>query len=140
MPVFQLTHEIAFPPPELAEPDGLLAIGGDLEPDRLLKAYSLGIFPWYGENDPILWWSPAPRLVLFPEELHISRRLGRIIKQQIFSISADRAFEEVIHSCASQKTQKRRETWITDEMIQQYIEEQEGEPILDDSRFPIDEP
>ena len=93
MPVFQLSRTIVFPPPALAEPNGLLAIGGDLSPDRLLAAYRQGIFPWYAEGDPILWWTPAPRLVLFPEEFHLSRRLARVIRQNTFSLSADRAFQ-----------------------------------------------
>ena len=77
MPVFRLVDEPLFPPPELAEPDGVLAVGGDLSPVRLLTAYAQGIFPWYAEGDPLLWWSPAPRLVLLPAEFHLPRRLRR---------------------------------------------------------------
>ena len=80
MPVYQLSEELVFPPPELAEDNGLLAIGGDLSEARLLLAYSMGIFPWYSEGDPILWWSPDPRLILLPEELKISRSVGQALK------------------------------------------------------------
>jgi leucyl/phenylalanyl-tRNA--protein transferase len=92
MPVFQLTNELLFPPAELAEENGLLAIGGDLTPERLLLAYSNGIFPWYSEGEPILWWSPSPRLVIFPTELKIPKRLARLIRQDIFSLTMDMAF------------------------------------------------
>ena len=87
-----------FPPAELAlrQPDGLLAIGGDLSPTRLLNAYRHGIFPWYSAGQPVLWWSPDPRMVLFPDEVHISRSLRKIIRQRRFSLSTDRAFERVI--------------------------------------------
>lgn len=120
MPVFQLSSAIVFPPPAMAEPNGLLAIGGDLSPDRLLAAYRQGIFPWYAEGDPILWWTPAPRLVLFPEEFHLSRRLARVIRQNVFSLSADQAFRRVMESCAAIRTATRTETWINAEMIEAY--------------------
>lgn len=120
MPVFQLNREIIFPPPELAEPDGLIAVGGDLSTKRLLEAYRSGIFPWYGEGDPILWWTPSPRLVLFPEEFHLPRRIARIIRQKIFTVTTDSAFEEVITRCAAKRAQNRLETWITRDMVQAY--------------------
>lgn len=120
MPVFQLTEEILFPPVELAEPDGLLAIGGDLSPERILTAYSEGIFPWYGEGEPILWWSPAPRLVLFPEEYHPSKRLCRTVRQKVFSVTADKAFTSVVSSCSIQRSPNRSETWITGDMVEAY--------------------
>ncbi|HBI14578.1 MAG TPA: leucyl/phenylalanyl-tRNA--protein transferase [Desulfobulbaceae bacterium] len=120
MPVFQLSSSIVFPPPALAEPNGLLAIGGDLSPARLLAAYRQGIFPWFAEGDPILWWTPAPRLVLFPEEFHLSRRLARVIRQNVFSLSADRAFRQVMENCAGIRTATRTETWISSEMIDAY--------------------
>lgn len=122
MPVFQLGEEILFPPPELAEPDGLLAVGGDLAPARLLAAYRNGIFPWYGKSDPLLWWAPAPRLVLFPEEFHLSRRLARTIRQQIFTVTADASFREVVEKCADKRGRNRTETWITEEMREAYVE------------------
>mgnify|MGYP000335274427 FL=1 len=83
MPVFRLHRQPFFPSPDLAEPDGLLAVGGDLSPIRLLAAYRMGIFPWYGPDDPILWWTPDPRLVLFPDRMHVSRRLARTLRSGI---------------------------------------------------------
>ncbi|MGA2402388.1 MAG: leucyl/phenylalanyl-tRNA--protein transferase [Syntrophobacteraceae bacterium] len=116
MPVFRLTDELIFPHPSLADPGGLLAVGGDLSPGRLLLAYSRGIFPWYSNPSPILWWSPDPRLVLFPDEFKISRSLSRVIKKQVFAVTMDRAFDEVIRACAH----AREETWITGEMMEAY--------------------
>ncbi len=120
MPVFQLNNDIMFPPPEMAEPNGLLAVGGDLSAPRLLEAYRLGIFPWYGEEEPLLWWSPAPRLVLFPHEFHLPKRLARTIRQQIFTITADTSFAGIIKSCARIRRRKGEGTWITMEMQQAY--------------------
>ncbi|NIA04734.1 MAG: leucyl/phenylalanyl-tRNA--protein transferase [Proteobacteria bacterium] len=120
MPVFQLNTDITFPAPDLAEPNGLLAIGGDLSAPRLLEAYRRGIFPWYGEGEPLLWWSPAPRLVLFPDEFHLPKRLARTIRQQLFTITTDTSFAEIIKSCAQTRKQKGEETWITEEMQQAY--------------------
>jgi leucyl/phenylalanyl-tRNA--protein transferase len=120
MPVFQLSGTIAFPPPAMAEANGLLAIGGDLSPARILAAYRQGIFPWYAEGDPILWWTPAPRLILLPEEFHLSRRTARVVRQNFFSLSADRAFRQVMANCASIRTATRSETWINAEMIEAY--------------------
>lgn len=122
MPVFQLTESILFPHPDLAEASGLLAVGGDLSPERLVTAYSNGIFPWYSEGDPILWWFTSPRLVLFPEELSVPRRLARTIRKRPFQICFDRDFEQVIHNCASSRTKMGEETWIVDEMQRAYIE------------------
>jgi leucyl/phenylalanyl-tRNA--protein transferase len=119
--IYRLGREIAFPDPSRAEPDGLLAVGGDLGPERLLAAYSEGIFPWYDERSPILWWSPDPRLVLYPDELHVSRRLARTIRQGRFRISSDAAFEDVIRRCAARARPGQRGTWITDEMIEAYV-------------------
>ena len=121
MPVFQLTNDIIFPAPNFAEPDGLLAIGGDLSAPRLITAYRQGIFPWFSEGDPILWWSPAPRLVLFPEQFHLPRRLGRTIRKQLFQVSADTAFADVISSCASLRKESGEGTWITQVMKDAYI-------------------
>lgn len=121
MPVFQLSDELIFPPPELAEDNGLLALGGDLSEARLLLAYSMGIFPWYSEGDPILWWSPDPRLVLLPEELKISRSLGQTIKKGLYKITMDTAFESVIENCAEIHKNDDGGTWITGEMIDAYI-------------------
>lgn len=121
MPVFRLIKDLIFPSTEFAEPDGLLAIGGDLEPARLILAYSQGIFPWYSQGDPILWWSPAPRLVLFPEEFHLPRRLARLIKANSFLLTADTAFADVITGCATASGRLEKGTWITPEMQAAYI-------------------
>lgn len=120
MPVFRLVNDLIFPPPELAEPDGLLAVGGDLSTARLLKAYASGIFPWYSEGDPILWWSPVPRLVLFPAEFHLPRRLKRTMLGKTFSVTADTAFADVIAACASASGRSEKGTWITPAMQEAY--------------------
>jgi leucyl/phenylalanyl-tRNA--protein transferase len=121
MPVYRLTNELLFPPPDHAEPDGLLAVGGDLSNERLLLAYQLGIFPWYGEGLPILWWSPDPRLVLEPGDFHASRRLRRILRQGRFEVTFDRSFAAVIHACATVPRRDQDGTWITAPMQQAYI-------------------
>lgn len=119
MPVFQLTNELLFPPPDLARDDGLLAVGGDLSPERLILAYSHGIFPWYSEGEPILWWSPSPRLILIPRKFHCSKRLARQIRQGIYRTSFDTAFRDVIRHCAGM-SRKDNGTWIVPEMIDAY--------------------
>jgi len=121
MPVFQLTDELSFPQPECAERDGLLAVGGDLSEKRLLIAYSMGLFPWYAEGSPILWWSPDPRLVLLPWELRVSRSLRQTIQRGTFRVTMDRAFHEVVRGCAEVHGGEDRETWITTEMIEAYV-------------------
>jgi len=121
MPVFQLSDENIFPPPELAEESGLLAVGGDLCEERLLLAYSMGIFPWYSSDDPILWWSPDPRLVLLPDDLRISRSLMQTINKGTFKVTMDTAFESVIKACATVHRKDDGETWITSDMIDAYI-------------------
>jgi leucyl/phenylalanyl-tRNA--protein transferase len=120
MPVYQLSDKLIFPPAELAEKDGLLAIGGDLSPERLLLAYSSGIFPWYSAGDPILWWAPSPRLVILPDEFRIHKRLARIIRQNKFSVTMDQAFQDVITFCATIDTRGDTGTWITREMVEAY--------------------
>ncbi len=120
MTVFRLAEDMAFPPPEMAEENGLLAVGGDLSEKRLLLAYSLGVFPWYSAGSPILWWSPDPRLILIPEELRVSRSLRQIIKKGIYSVTMDVAFDMVIGNCAAGRGRKEEGTWITDEMIKAY--------------------
>lgn len=109
-----------FPHPDHARSDGLLAIGGDLEPATLLEAYRMGIFPWYGEGSPILWWAPDPRMVLFPDEFHASRRLRRRLRQPRFRCSWDTAFDEVIATCASIPRKGEPGTWILPEMMRAY--------------------
>jgi leucyl/phenylalanyl-tRNA---protein transferase len=122
MPVLQLPDEIIFPDPSLAEPEGLLAVGGDLSPERLLAAYKNGIFPWYSEHEPILWWSPDPRLVLFPQKLKVSHSLQQKIKKKVYSVRMDSNFEQVIIACAETERNHEDGTWITDEMKEAYIE------------------
>ncbi len=115
--------ESPFPPLHFAleDPNGLLAVGGDLSPQRLLNAYSHGIFPWYSEGEPILWWSPAPRAVLFPDELHIRRSLKKRIRQAPFKVTLNHAFEAVVSACAApRKDHQSNGTWITEEMQQAY--------------------
>jgi leucyl/phenylalanyl-tRNA--protein transferase len=120
MPVYRLTDEIIFPPPQIADKTGLLAVGGDLGRERLLLAYSHGIFPWYSESEPILWWSPDPRLVLYPDEMKISKSLEKVIKKKIFDVTFDAAFGQVIKMCALSGRRKNEGTWILPEMIDAY--------------------
>jgi leucyl/phenylalanyl-tRNA---protein transferase len=120
MPIFRLSEKISFPPPHYAEPEGLLAVGGDLSQKRLLLAYRMGIFPWYSQGDPILWWSPDPRMVLYPDEIIISTRLRRVIRNNIFNITFDSAFDHVIQACAQTRVKENQGTWILDEMIDAY--------------------
>ena len=122
MPIFQLSDKASFPPPHFSEGDGLLAVGGDLSRERLLNAYYMGIFPWYSDPDPILWWSPDPRMVMFPSELKVSRRLRRTIRSGIFRITMDTAFEQVIKSCAGIPRRHEKGTWITPEMVAAYCD------------------
>lgn len=105
----------------LLEPDGLLAIGGCLSKNRLLNAYRHGIFPWFNPEDPILWWSPNPRLVLFPDKLYISRSLRKTIRKQIFTVTIDQAFDKVIAACAKPRKEGAG-TWITKEINEAYNE------------------
>ena len=120
MPVFTLSNKLSFPPPHLAIKEGLLAVGGDLSPERLILAYRNGIFPWYSPGEPILWWSPDPRLVLYPDELRISTSLRKVIKRKRFQITYDKAFDAVIQACAEAKRAYGEGTWITDEMKAAY--------------------
>ncbi len=120
MPVYRLSQKLVFPSPHLASHEGLLAVGGDLSIKRLLLAYRLGIFPWYSEGEPILWWSPEPRLVLYPDELKISRSLNKVINKGAFKVTMDRAFEEVISECARVRLETQEGTWIVDDMVSAY--------------------
>ncbi len=117
-----LTDRLWFPPASEAGPEGLLAVGGDLSPERLLLAYRSGIFPWYSDDQPLLWWSPDPRFVLMPGEFHLPRRLRRTIRQGRFEVRADSAFREVIRLCAKVSRPDQEGTWITKEMIEAYCE------------------
>ncbi len=115
MSIFALDKELYFPPVHLADPDGLLAIGGDLSTDRLLLAYRQGIFPWY-EGEHILWWSPNPRFVLFPDEIRISKSVRSLLNKSFFEFSINQAFREVIHACKHIPRAGQEGTWITDEV------------------------
>lgn len=119
MPISILDDELWFPPVEDATEDGLLALGGDLSVERLLLAYKNGIFPWFNEEEPPLWWCPHPRCVLFPEELYISKSMKQLLKRNAFTITVNRAFEEVIFQCG--ETRKDEEgTWISSDIIDAY--------------------
>jgi len=120
VPVYRLSEELAFPHPEEAEPSGLLAVGGDLRPERLLLAYAHGIFPWYEVGLPILWHAPDPRMVLRPHELRVTRSLRKTIRAGRFEIRLDTAFERVIRACAEVPRPGQAGTWITAEMIDAY--------------------
>jgi leucyl/phenylalanyl-tRNA---protein transferase len=109
-----------FPPLEDATKEGIVAAGGNLSPGMLLSAYRQGIFPWYSEEDPILWWCPDPRFVLFPNELHVSRSLARVIGRGRFTVTFDRAFGQVIDACRSVPRPGQPGTWITDEIVEGY--------------------
>jgi leucyl/phenylalanyl-tRNA---protein transferase len=120
MPLFQLPDEIFFPDPSLAEDDGLLAIGGDLSVERLLAAYSSGIFPWFSDYQPILWWSPDPRLILLPDKFRVSHSLRQKLSRNIFEVKFDTAFGDVIKMCSLVEERSQEGTWITNEMKEAY--------------------
>lgn len=122
MPVFELSKDLIFPSPEFARSDGLLCFGGDLSPERLTLAYQNGIFPWFSEYDPILWWSPDPRLVLKPGNIHISKSLKKSLKKEKFTIRTDTAFEQTILACSQPRKDENNSTWLVDEMIDAYID------------------
>ena len=114
--------DMDFPSVDLAlqEPDGLLAVGGDLSVDRLVNAYRHGIFPWYSDDQPILWWSPDPRLVLYPSQVKINRSLAKSLRKELFTVRFDTAFKDVIQACAAPRSDEEG-TWITDDMQQAYL-------------------
>ncbi len=111
-----------FPSPDFASEEGIVAFGGNLTPKRLLEAYQNGIFPWYNDDDPILWWSPDPRFVLFPEKLHISKNMRKLLRKKVYQVTYNQCFEEVIKNCASVCRKDQDGTWIHPEMIQAYTE------------------
>jgi len=119
--IFQLTEELIFPLPSLAEPDGLLAIGGDLSGDRLLLAYSNGIFPWFSDGDPICWYAPHERCVIFPDKIKVSKSMRKILADAVFTVTIDKAFREVIANCAQTSRKDQDGTWITTAMQEAYI-------------------
>lgn len=120
MAIYELSDELMFPNPELSEEDGLLAFGGDLSIERLLLAYSNGIFPWYNEDEPIMWWCPKPRFILKPDEIKISKSMRKIIKKGQFKVTFNNDFEGVISNCKSMR-ENEEGTWITDDMKEAYI-------------------
>lgn len=123
MPIYWLDPQnLAFPPSELATPEGILAVGGDLSAERLLEAYRQGIFPWFSEGDPILWWTPDPRFVLYPGELRVAKSMRPYFNQKKFDVSLDRNFPAVIRACQQCYRPGQGGTWITEEMRRAYIE------------------
>jgi leucyl/phenylalanyl-tRNA---protein transferase len=121
MPLFALSKELFFPPVHLSEPDGLLAMGGDLSTERLLLAYRSGIFPWFDGDIP-LWWCPNPRFVLFPPELKTSKSMKQVINRQVFSFTINQAFAEVIGNCKTTPRKEQQGTWITEDVKAAYIQ------------------
>ncbi len=117
-----LSRSHIFPNPRYASDEGLLAFGGDLSANRLLTAYRKGIFPWYNDDDPILWWSPNPRLLLYPEDFKVSKSFRRTLRKGRFEVKFDSAFEEVIANCRGVKREGQNGTWIVDDMQEAYIE------------------
>lgn len=118
--MFRLSDDIAFPPVEYTDEYGLLAVGGDLSPERLLCAYRSGIFPWYSARQPILWWSPDPRMVIFPDKFHISHSLRRFLHKGVFRVTLDTCFRNIITACAVSRLERHEPTWILPEMIEAY--------------------
>lgn len=120
MPIYQITESLVFPPPEFADPDGLIGIGGDLSVQRLLLAYESGIFPWFNEDQPILWWSPKNRMILYPENFKCSKSLKQKLNGKKFELKIDTAFEEVINLCKNITRKDQNGTWITNEIKTAY--------------------
>ncbi|MBD5780151.1 leucyl/phenylalanyl-tRNA--protein transferase [Pelagicoccus sp. NFK12] len=121
MPIFRLREDPIFPDPELAEEEGIIAIGGDLSPERLVAAYSCGIFPWYSEGDPILWFSPDPRMVLYPQNFKRSKTLSRLVRSGKYELRIDHDFPSVIANCAKIPRPGQDGTWITGDMQEAYV-------------------
>lgn len=121
MPIFRLVDDLVFPPPDYADPSGLIAVGGDLSSERLIEAYRVGIFPWYSEDQPILWWSPDPRFVLELDQFKTSHSLAKTLRKRVFHVTFDRVFEDVIAACATVTREDQSGTWITPEMQEAYI-------------------
>jgi len=119
--IFRLDERLLFPDPDLADPDGLLAVGGDLSAERLLLAYQSGIFPWYSDETPILWYSPHERCVIFPAELKVSKSIRQVLRSNKFSVTVNQCFEKVIAACSSVERKDQDGTWITNEMMEAYI-------------------
>jgi len=123
MDIFPLSrYELRFPDPRFASDEGIVAYGGDLSPNRIMYGYSQGIFPWFNENDPILWWSPNPRFILELDEFKISKSLAKTLKKDIYEVKFNTNFKEVISHCAKIKREDQNGTWITNDMIEAYCE------------------
>lgn len=120
MPIFWLNKKLVFPPPHLADEEGCLAVGGDLSIPRLLLAYKSGIFPWYNHDEPIIWWCPDPRMVLLPNQIKVSKTMKQVLQRQIFDITLDLDFEQVIDACKYTKRKGQSDTWITRDMKNAY--------------------
>ena len=120
--IFQLTEDLIFPNPMFAEPDGLLAIGGDLSRQRLILAYQHGIFPWFSEGDPVCWFAPKERCVIYPDKVKVSKSMKKVLKEGFFKVTMNRAFEDVIALCAATPRKGQDGTWITTEMQDAYID------------------
>lgn len=118
--MFFLDENIVFPPVSMTSDTGIIAVGGDLSAERLLLAYRSGIFPWFEKDSPILWWSPDPRMVLFPEELKISKSMQKVLKKEVFTVTFNRDFRAVIQACAQTGRKGQDSTWITGDMIEAY--------------------
>ena len=116
-----LTERIWFPNVNTASPEGLLAVGGDLSVERLLLAYKSGIFPWFESDEPILWWSPNPRFVLFPEKLKVSKSMKQVLRNKDYTVTTNKAFKDVMYACSIAKRHGQSGTWITNSMIDAYI-------------------
>ncbi len=120
--MYFLSKELFFPDVNEASPEGILAVGGDLSPERLMLAYRSGIFPWFDEDEPILWWSPAERMVVFPEEFKVSKSMRNILNRNIFRVTFNENFLDVIHHCSKIKRSGQHGTWISEEMIAAYTQ------------------
>lgn len=119
--MYFLTDELTFPPVDSANVEGLLAVGGDLSPERLLLAYQSGIFPWFDNDSIILWWSPDPRMILYPDQIRISKSMRKVIRNNQFRLTKNTCFKEVLEYCSSVPREGQDGTWITDEMKNAYI-------------------
>jgi leucyl/phenylalanyl-tRNA--protein transferase len=120
MSYYFLDEQLYFPPVSRASSEGIVAIGGDLSEERLLLAYQSGIFPWFSEGEPIIWWSPDPRFVLYPSQIKVSKSMQQLFRKQVFEVTFDKDFEQVILNCKEIKRKGQRGTWITDEMVEAY--------------------
>lgn len=120
--MYLLNNEISFPDPSTADADGLVAIGGDLSVERLLMAYKMGIFPWYNEDEPILWWSPDPRCVLFPDKLKISKSMKPVINKGVYRFTMNRVFKEVVTLCKTINRKDEQGTWINSDIVEAYTQ------------------